>query len=463
MNQMRRSRRSGFYFIAIALVLSPVELWSAQPGGRGPSRVDVSRVEMTRKPASKSFVGSLVPLKRSPLGSAIDGRVVQMFVEEGDAVTVDESQLVDGEKLGQPLIQLRTVSLDIEIDAAQIELQLRQQAEKEIQASLPTEIAGAQSAVEEIKARLKFSQENSERLKKLYESGGGVSQQEVDEAISTYLSQKQLKVGVETQLNKLIATRDSRLQQARFKVEAQDAELRRLKELKSNYTIRAPFPGYVTSKQTELGQWVAKGETVLEVIQVDPIELVVPVPQEFIQPLQDSMEECRDENKRYKVQVMVDSLPHLLEGEIANVVPQADLRSRSFPVKIRIDNPKIDGVHLLKSGMIAQAFMFLGNDEDIFLVHKDALVLDIASTSLYVVSTDEESKKTVAKRVQVQVGASIEDWIQVIGLDDELHPGDQVVVRGNERLMAGQEIAVARELSEPLPDVLQFPKPPAKN
>ncbi len=114
-----------------------------------------------------------------------------MFVEEGDAVTVDESQIVDGEPLGQPLVQLRTVSLDIEIEAAQIELQLRQQAEKELQASLPTEIAGAESAVEEIKARLEFSQENSERLKKLYESGGGVSQQEVDEAISTFLSQKQ--------------------------------------------------------------------------------------------------------------------------------------------------------------------------------------------------------------------------------------------------------------------------------
>lgn len=376
-----------------------------------------------------------------------------MFVDEGDVVTVDAPQVVGGEPLGQPLVQLRTVPLEIEIDAAQIELRLRQQAERELQVSLPPEIAGAESAVKEIKARLEFSKTNSERLKSLYESGGGVSLQEVDEAISTYLSQTQLNVGVETLLKKLTATRESRLQQARSKVEVQETEIRRLEELKSKFTIRAPFPGYVTAKHTELGQWVARGETVLEVIQLDPIELVVPVPQTYIKALQASLETSRADNTKFTAKVLIDSLAEL-EGEVIRIVPQADLRSRSFPVKIIIKNPKTAGGLLLKAGMLARAEMILESNDGRIFVHKDALVLDGLQKSLYVVAKDPETQLTTALLVQVQVGVSIEDWIEVEG---DIEVGDQVVVEGNERLQPGQPIAVAEAPSNAFEHKNAFP------
>ena len=454
---------------AILILMNVTESLSAQPGGVA-SKVVVSRVNSTRKSASKSFVGSLVPVKRSPIGSAVDGRVTKMFVEAGDAVTVDETQMVEGEPLGQPLVQLRTVSLDIEIAAAQAELRLRQQAETELQKSLPTEIKGASAAVKEIEARLEFSEANKTRLKGLNNSDGGVSDQEVHEAVSTYLSQLQLKIGVETLLNKLTETSDSRLLQARVKVEAQEIEIRRLMELKEKYTIRAPFPGYVTAKNTELGQWVGRGDTVLEMIQLDPIELVVPVPQEFIQSLEESIETYRANNEEFKVRVSVDKLPEIVAGEVVSIIPQADLRSRSFPVKIRIKNPLTEDGHLLKAGMIARAWMFLGNDEDTLLVLKDALVLDASSTSLYVVDRvlvnpndpTDKNVETRAKRIQVRIGASIGNWIQVKGLDDDIEKGDQVVILGNERLRAGQKIAVTEELPDTLADALEAVDPSTK-
>ncbi|MFT5301565.1 MAG: HlyD family secretion protein [Mariniblastus sp.] len=448
---MRIKPRGLGSFLILGIVLCSPDFLLAQseiPENPPPSPVVVSRVIATEQSSAKSFVGSLVPLRRSTIGSAVDGRVTQMFVEEGDAVTVDLNKLVNGIPFGQPLVQLKTVSLDIEIEAANVELRIRQQAEKELQESLPTEIAGAQSAVAEIKARLKYSKANNERMQNLFETGGGVSQREVDEAYSTYLSQTQLNIGVETLLKKLTVTRESRLQQAHHKVEAQKAELRRLGELKNDYTIRAPFSGYVTSKNTELGQWVARGETVLEIIQLDPIELVIPVPQTYIQALQESMEKARESNSKLKAQISVDSLPHLLEGEVVQAVPQADLRSRSFPVKIRIKNPKTVTGHLLKSGMLARATMFLGNNERTLMVKKDALVLGGLEKSLYIVSTDPQTKMSVAKLVQVTVGASIGDWIQVIG---NIQAGDQVVVEGNERLQPGQSIKVDSELTDKLP------------
>ncbi len=186
-------RHRGPGFVTFLCLFSMIGQALAQPG-RGPSPVVVSRVVSTRQAASISFVGSLVPLKRSTIGSAVDGRVTQVLVDEGDAVTVDETAIVDGQPLGQLLVQLRTVSLDIEIDAAEIDLRAREQSEKELQATLPTEIDAAQSAIAEIQARLKYSQSNYERIENLSSTGGGVSKNEIDEAFSQYRSLSQMNL-----------------------------------------------------------------------------------------------------------------------------------------------------------------------------------------------------------------------------------------------------------------------------
>jgi RND family efflux transporter MFP subunit len=435
---MHKHIGTGLLLLAMVVGIWPCRSLQAQPGA-GPSPVIVCPVVSARQMDSRSFVGSLVPLRRSTIGSAVDGRVIQINVDEGDPVS--------GDGAGEPLVQLRTVLLDIEIEAAQVELKMREQAELELQASLPSEIAVAESVLEEIKARLQYSKSNYERLQGLLESGGGVAEQEVNQAFSTYRSQNQLAVGAETTLDRLVATRQSRLMQARSKVEAQDAEIRRLQELRDEYTIRAPFSGYITAKHTELGQWLSRGESVLEIIQVDPIELVIPVPQTCIAALQESLEKARSNNAKLVAQVSIDSLPRLLEGEVITSVPQADLRSRSFPVRIRIRNPMTPAGHLLKAGMLAQATLFLGDETDINLVKKDALVLGGLQKSLYVVSQDPKTQATVVRLVPVEVGACMEDWIQVIG---DVKAGDQVVVEGNERLRPGQPVVVAKVLPDTL-------------
>lgn len=436
---------------ALSVVMSGIAY--AQPGGPA-SPVVVAKVLSTSQAASKSFVGTLVPIRKSVVGSAVDGRVVEILVDDGDAVSmVDGQQDADGHPLGQPMVQLRTVSLDIEISAAEVELKIRKDSEEELKQTLPTEIESAQAAVEEIKARLQYSKDDYDRLKDLAQQGGGIPKREIDEAFSTYSSQVQLNVAAQSLLKKLTSTKEVRLSQARSRIEAQEAELRRLNELKDKYTIRAPFSGYVTSKMTELGQWVSRGDQVLEIVQLDPIELVINVPQSYIGQLQSSLDRSRQENKKYLAQISVESVPKLLEGEVLRIVPQADLRSRSFPVIIRLENPESSLGHLLKSGMLARASLFItGRDEQILLVKKDALVLGGPQINLYVISKDPQTQTTVARVVAVQIGASIGDWIQVTGTIQE---GDLVVIEGNERLSPGQTVQIAREVSQELPSEMK--------
>ncbi len=389
-----------------------------------------------------------MPVRKSTIGSAIDGRVTEIFVDAGDPVSMLEGQVdVNGHPLGQPMVQLRTVALDIQIEAAKIELQNRQQLETELKQTLPTEIESAEASVKEIKARLQYSKDNYQRLLELEQSGGGIPRRELDEAFSTFSAQSQLEIAAQTLLNKLTTTRDTRLRQARLRVEAQEAELRRLQDQLDEFTIRAPFAGYVTAKTTELGQWVSRGDAVMEIVQLDPIELVINVPQAYISQLQEALEFQRANDKHLVAEITVDDVPGLFEGRVVQIVPQADLRSRSFPVRIRIKNPEAAIGHALKSGMLARASLFIGRNDEILLVKKDALVLGGPSISLYVIGEDPQTQSTVVRPVPVHVGASIDDWIQVSG---SVAAGDLVVVEGNERLTPGQQVQIAKELPDTL-------------
>ena len=231
--------------------------------------------------------------------------------------------------------------------------------------------------------------------------------------------------------------------QARVKVQTQEANIRRLEGLKEKFTIRAPFHGYITSKKTEVGQWVSRGDGVVEIVQLDPIELVVNVPQSSITKLQESFDSSRAEQKPMVARVFVESVPQIFEGQVARIVPQAEPISQSFPVKIRLKNPKTRFGYLLKSGMVARANISVSRNDEILMVKKDALVLGGAQTTVFVIAKDG---KSIVRRVPVEIGkTSVDEWIQVTGAIAE---GDRVVVTGNERLSDGAEVTVIRELPD---------------
>jgi len=77
----------------------------------------------------------------------------------------------------------------------------------------------------------------------------------------------------------------------------------------------------------------------------------------------------------------------------------------------------------------------------VLAVPRDALVLRGDGASVYVV--DEQN---TARQVSVAIGIGSENLIEVKG---PIQPGDRVVIRGNERLRAGQAVQVIeREVAE---------------
>jgi len=124
-------------------------------------------------------------------------------------------------------------------------------------------------------------------------------------------------------------------------------------------------------------------------------------------------------------------------GTLARVVPQADLLSRSFPVRIVLENRIIDGEPVLRGGMLARAWLPVGRDETVTVVPKDALVLGGPRPLVFAVEPGAAPGTGTVQPVDVVLGAAIGGSVEIRG---GLTPGRLVVIRGNERLRPGTPV-----------------------
>jgi HlyD family secretion protein len=373
--------------------------------------------------ADQTFVGTVTPMRKSVVGSAVDGRVIEFPAKRGTWVTQD-----------QPLAQLLTNTLEIELAGAKAELLLRQEELDELKnGSLPEEIAQAKAKMLGAEAQSKYTEAKYQRTLTLFQQGRSVSQEELDQANAAAVAADQNYIAAQAALELAVqGPRKEKIAQAEARLLVQQETVNHIEDRLKKYTIRAPFDGYVTAEFTEVGEWIASAAKVAEVIELDPVEIEVFVPENYIVNARNGM----------PAQVTLGAVPgQFLAGEIAQIVPQADVRSRTFPVRIRLSNPRRDGEHLLKAGMLARVTLPVGGKATGLLVPKDALILGGPKPSVFVVTADPQTKQATVRMVPVDVGLAYGSLIHITG---PLAAGNQVVVEGNERLRPGQPVQVVR-------------------
>ena len=404
-----------------------------------PSRVIVAPVEQRELATGQTFVGTVMPARSSTVGSSVEGLVIELKVDEGDQV-----------EKGATLAQLRTKQLRIQLDAAKAELNVRTQALEELKISLPEQIEQAEARMLASKALMEFAERRLKRKQKL--SAEAVTEDDLQESESVALAAEEKYRENLTALQEATVVRPVKLKQASAQLEAQEMEVARLEDEIAQHQIVAPFAGYVTREHTEVGQWIAKGDPVVDVVEVGSVDVEVPVPEGFISPL-------RTETV---ARVTIGALPgEAWEAPVTAIVPQADVRSRSFPVKVRLKNRSGPGGVLLKPGMFARVTLPIGSKQPVLLVPKDAVVLGGASPVVYKVAPlppampgmvgppsgagapgappQGPPPDGVAQRVPVDLGAAVDGLIEVRG---PLKAGDRVVVEGNERLFPGGPLII---------------------
>ena len=394
-------------------------LASRLPAQRGPAVVVVVPVVEREVTAGHSFVGSVEPLKRATIGSAVDGRVTEFPVEEGDRI-----------RGGQSLAKLLTATIELELKAAEGELVFRQESHRELKnGTRPGEIVQLQARMLAAKARREFHVGRRARFTALARQGT-VTEDDLAAVISAAISAERdfddARAGHELAV---AGPRAEKLLQAGARLAVQHAVVEQLKDRIKKHTIVSRFDGYITSRRTEVGEWVSRGDPVVDVVSLDQVDVKVSVLESQVPHLRIGT----------SVRVEIMALPQqILTGTIATIIPQADQRTRTFPVKIRLSNTITEGVPLIKAGMLSRVTLPTGARLRALLVPKDALVLGGRSPVVYVVGTDKaDSKKQVVRPVPVRLGVASGSLIQVTG---EIAAGQKVVVQGNERLRPGQAV-----------------------
>lgn len=424
-SQSWRSRGAGSSILSLFMLLAcagtPVY------GQRGPAPVEVAVVVKQPMTTSQSFVGTVRPLKTATIGSAVDGRVSEYPIEEGDYL-----------EAGAPLAQLLTETIKLELAAAEHEHELRKQELLELEnGSRPEEIRRAEAVLAAAKAAKEYHDKQKTRAEELFDRNA-INNDEMQLILADQIKADQEYLQA-LEARDLVVTgpRTEQIAQARAQVAIRKAIVDRLSDQMKKYTIKTPFAGFVTAEHTELGQWVKQGELVAEVIALDKVHVEVFVPEQFIAFVK------KGDTVTVEIPALAD---RLFTGEVDQIIPQADTRSRTFPVKVLVTNEILDGVPLIKSGMMARAHLSTGMRTESLLVPKDSLVLGGQQRMVYVVVPGDEKKPASVRPVPVVVGAAEGNAVAV---QADLKPGDQVVIRGNERLRPGQEVTVMTQLAPP--------------
>ena len=187
--------------------------------------------------------------------------------------------------------------------------------------------------------------------------------------------------------------------------------------------IRAPFDGIVALRLVEAGERVAVGTQVMRAYDPGRLEVVARAPLSYYRYLQPGDE----------LAVRVND--EVIAAPLRTLVSQGTETVHVFELRLDLEQS-------LPVGQTVRVTIPTADVREVLAVPRDALVLRGDGASIYVV--DEQN---TARQVRVAVGIGSENLIEVKG---PVQPGDKVVIRGNERLRAGQAVQVIdRGGSEP--------------
>ena len=393
-------------------------LWGAeapaQGWGAGPVAVRVASVESAEIPEEVFFIGTIEPNIATTVASLVSGRVAAAEFREGDAVVAGKTILLQVDRGGRE-ITLR--------ERAAAVARAKKQWEKVKEGSRSEEVAQRLAGVKEQEAVLQHHRRDLERARRLHE-GKLISLAEFQKVESGYIAARE-KHGSARAALKLtrsgaraedIAMAEAEHDEARARLDAVAYEIEKS-------TLPAPLSGFIVRKHVDVGDWVNAGEPVADLVDLDPVFAAGPVGERRIALLRTGL----------PATVSLDAFPgEVFTGEVAHIIPQADTRTRSFPVKVRLSNAQ----GRLKAGMLARVVISVASGEPSVLVPKDAVVRRGSDQIVFVVSDGQ------AKAVKVSTGRGYRALLEISGGD--LRPGQQVGQRGVERRRQGH----ARERDE---------------
>ena len=306
--------------------------------------------------------GTVYPVQEAFLSPKIGGRIERIFVEEGDRISA-----------GQRLVQLEQSKLIM--------------AKNEAAAVLNT----AQAELRIAQLNLANIKKNLQRMDELHRQKV-IDDQKYDDAKTEYLNA------------------EAQQQLSRARVEQAAAHYAQMEQDLADSVVYAPFSGFVVAKLMNEGEMVytMTPSKVLHITDLSRVKIECPVAEAkkpFIHP-----------GKTARIDV--DALHgEQFVGTISTVNPLIDASSRTFKVKIEIDNPHFK----LESGMFARIKILEQEKKDVVLVPLKSVLERNGKKVLFIVENNR------ARIVPVEPGIHDHTTTEICS---GLAGGEQVVSEG---------------------------------
>lgn len=362
---------TNLYRLGVLLLSAAAATAVAQGPPPANARLDAVREEIVAQ--QREATGQIVTLRRSAIATQEPGLVLELDLEPGD------------------MVEKGAVIARLDDDRARLEV-VRWQARIEADKAL----------VQQRRAELARAERDLDRIEELA-SRASAGQSELD----------RVRTDVETSRAQLAAAEAS--------LRVSESELSLAERRLDDMTIRAPFEGRVVSKQTETGQWVSQGAPIVTILSLKELEARADIPERSVGALQSG---------DGRLLVHVPAIGKHLEGELIEIVPEADSLSRLFPIRIRVTDPE----GRLRPGMSLTASVPTGEQAPALTISEDAILRNAAGEFVYF---DAGGVAQVAPITRL-FGADG----RIVVRSPMLRPGTLLVVEGNERMFPGQPLNV---------------------
>jgi multidrug efflux pump subunit AcrA (membrane-fusion protein) len=403
---MQRKSKSilvgSLFILGASLSACTSEQHKKEPNGEAVP-VTVGRVQHVQERETISVSGT-VATQNSPANVSflVSGKVVFVGPREGECV-----------KQGQVLARIDPTDFNLSIKGAAAQAATAQAAlEKAMNTARPELLEQAHIGFER-------AEDEYRRMKMLYDAKS-LAANDFQKYKAAYERAKQ-----EYEQAKAGGQREDK-DQARGAYNQASAHLEVARKALSDATLCAPISGYIAKRSIEPGDTASPGRTVFEIVQMDPVEVNVGVPETDVHLVRIGQ----------KADITVPALPgKTFQGTVRVINVSADPSTRTYMTRVIVANPE----HSLRVGMVAEATIHGDQMVSMGTLPGDAVVRDPqGATQVYVYYPDQ--KRVYAKRVEIGTAVS-----RNVEIKSGLTGTELIVLAGQTKLKNGQVVAATEQ------------------
>lgn len=184
--------------------------------------------------------------------------------------------------------------------------------------------------------------------------------------------------------------------------------------------LYASFSGIITHKFTEAGATAAPGIPAFTIVKTDKVYAVASINENEISSLKIGS----------SAKITIPSLDKDISGKVTIINPQADDMSKTYTVKIRLENP--DGV--LLPGMITDISINSGRVQNAVVIPAQTVVRDPDNINYVFIA--KANNTAFKKRINISKMTGTSDVI----VKEGLQAGDKLIINGQTNLEDGTAV-----------------------